>query len=144
MELKLKIGIENLKFGMTQDEVIEILGKPDRNFEDDDDDNQIISEWYEKKLRLTFYKSDNNKMGYLRTINENLFFKQEKIIGKKIDLVKDYFKNDITSWENTDYLSFINYFNEKYWLSLHVEFGVIVRLEMGVPFNENNEYDWPQ
>ena len=42
MEIKLKIGIGDLKFGMTENEIIKILGKPNKRFMDEDDDNQLI------------------------------------------------------------------------------------------------------
>ena len=144
MEIKLKNGIGNLKFGMTENEIIKILGKPNKRFVDEDDDNQIISECNDKKLRLTFYKNFENRLGYLRTKNENLTFNQNKIIGQKTEVVKNYFKNEIIDWEITEYHFFVDYFNENYWLSLHSEFANIVNFEMGVPFNENEEYDWPE
>ena len=144
MEIKLKIGIGDLKFGMTENEIIKILGKPNKRFMDEDDDNQLISEWDEEKLRLTFYKNFQNRLGYLRTKNENLTFNQNRIIGQKTEVVKKYFKNEIDNWEITEYNFFIDYFNEKYWLSLHSEYASIVNFEMGVPYNENEEYDWPK
>ena len=66
------------------------------------------------------------------------------IIGQKTAVVKNYFKNEIINWKITEYHFFVDYFNENYWLSLHSEFANIVNFEMGVPFNENEEYDWPE
>lgn len=144
MELKPKIGIDNLKFGMTRKEILEILKEPNRIIKNEDDENELILEWNSEKLRLTFYQNENDRFGYLRTINTELKFNGNKIIGKGLEFVKEQiFENLISEWEIEDYDSFITYFNERNWLTLHVEYGIVTDVELGVPFKNNEEYEWP-
>lgn len=145
MELKPKIGVDKLKFGMTRKEVIKILNEPDRILTNVDDDNELILEWNSQKLRLTFYQNEKDRFGYLRTINPELQFNGKKIIGAELEFVKQHIFSDlIFDWEIEDYDFFITYFNEQNWLTLHVEYGIVTDLEIGVPFENDEDYNWPK
>uniref|UniRef100_UPI00404A5BC3 hypothetical protein n=1 Tax=Flavobacterium sp. TaxID=239 RepID=UPI00404A5BC3 len=144
MEIKPKIGVNNLKFGMTRKEVIEILNEPDRILTNEDDENELILEWNSHKLRLTFYKNEDDRFGYLRTINPELKFKGIKVIGTALEIVKNQIFADLTSgWEMEDYGFFTTHFNEENWLTLYEEYGVLINLELGVPFKNDEDYKWP-
>ena len=144
MELRPKIGIDNLTFGMTRLEVIEILGNPDRIIELEDDNNQLILEWNKKLLRLTFYKDENEKLGYLRTLNPKLKYNDQLIINSNTEFVKNEIFNELKEWEEDKYDFLTVHFNEKYWLSLNCEYGIVIDIEMGVPFRNDEEYDWAE
>lgn len=144
MKLTPKIGIDNLKFGMTRTECYEIMGNPDRVINDSDED-EIILEFNEPKLRLSFYLNENNRLGYIRTANPKLVFNNQKIINAKIDIVKDEaFGIQIPKWEKEEYDFFTTYFNEENWITLNVEYGEVTEVEIGVPFKNDEEYNWPK
>jgi hypothetical protein len=44
MKINLKSGIEQLLFGMKQNDVTAIYGKPDRNYKDEDDNVILVFE----------------------------------------------------------------------------------------------------
>jgi len=46
-------------------------------------------------------------------------------------------------WELEEYHSFSTHFNDKYWLTLHSEFESVTNLELGVPFENDEDYKWP-
>lgn len=144
MELKLQIGVDSLKFGMTQKEVFEILGSPDRKKVDQEDDEQLLLEFFRLKLRLTFYLNENGRLGYMRTSNPDLMFKRHKIIGSKIEFAKkEIFGEIINDWEIDEYDFFITHSNDEFWLTLDEEFGTVTNVEVGVTFNDDGEYNWP-
>ncbi|KZS41207.1 hypothetical protein AWE51_22640 [Aquimarina aggregata] len=144
MDLKPKLGLDNLTFGMSKKEVYEVLGMPDRKRISDDDDDQQLLEYNDQKLRLTIYKNEDNRLGYLQTSNPKLEFNGHAIINSKIDFVKDKIFGDIISdWEIEDYDFFATHSNDDYWITLNVEFGIVINIEIGVPFNDDNDYDWP-
>ncbi len=144
MELKPKIGVDNLKFGMKRTEVIEILNKPDRILTNQEDENELILEWNYLKLRMTFYQNENDRFGYLRTINPELKFNGKRIIGAQLEFVKkQIFAELIKDWEIDEYDFFTTYFNEQNWLTLHVEYGVVTEFEIGVPFKNEENFEWP-
>ncbi len=143
MELYLKRGIENLKFGMTDFQCREILGMPDREVVDSDNEDINIIEYFDLKLRLSFYLDENNRFGYLRCANPELSFSGHKLIDAKIQFVKDViFGEEEMNWEIEEYDFFHTHFNKKNWLTLHVEYGVVTEVELGVPLINDNHV-WP-
>jgi hypothetical protein len=144
MEIKPKIGIDNLKFGMTRKEVIGILGEPDRIIVDPNDKNDVILEWTDKLLRLVFYLHHNDRFAYLRTKNPNLTYDGKGIINRNVEIViKEVFGNLVTDWEVEDFTSFITHFDENLWINLDVEYGIVNGFELGVTYKNDEEYDWP-
>ncbi|MFK7904952.1 MAG: hypothetical protein AB8B69_07505 [Chitinophagales bacterium] len=144
MELKLKIGVGELVFGMKENQCKEILGEPNREWFDEQDISEKLVEFNAHKICLTFYGQEENRMGYLRTSNPNLRFNGMSIIDQKIEVViNEVFKDIISDWEVENYNSWFAYFNEENWLNLSVEFGAVVKIELGVSLANNEDYDWP-
>ena len=123
---------------MKQKDVEAIYGSPDKFFSDEDDN--IIWLYHAHKLRLTFYQDEDFKLGYLITSNPELLLLDKKIIGKKVEEVKT--ELPFKSWEQEDFDSVENHFNESNWLILQSEFGEIIRLEIGAIIKDNDEFDW--
>ena len=144
MEIKPKIGIYNLQFGMFRKNVLEILGNPDRIMTDEYDENEQKLEWNKLKLRLTFQLDENDRLTYFVSKNPNLNYGGQKLIGIDTEIVKNkIFAELVSEWEIEEYDFFQILFHEPSWLTLHSEFGEISEIEMGVPFKNENEYDWP-
>jgi hypothetical protein len=144
MEIKPKIGIDKLKFGMFRKDVLGILGNPDRIMTDEYDENEQKLEWNKLKLRLTFQLDENDRLTYFVSKNPNLNYNGQKLIGIDTEMVKNKIFSELaTEWEIEDYELFQTHFYEPFWLTLHSEFGEISEIEMGVPFKNENEYDWP-
>jgi hypothetical protein len=144
MQLHPKIGIDNIKFGSNQTEVLNILGEPSNIFSDKDDPNEIIYKYNHLKLSLTFYISENYRLGYIRCSNPETNYKGRKILNLPITKVqKNVFGEFDQNWDVEQYDFFDTYFNESIWLTLNVEYGEVTDVELGVPFNFNDEYDWP-
>ncbi|WP_034257681.1 hypothetical protein [Altibacter lentus] len=144
MKLKPKIGIDNLKFGMSRNEVVEILGEPSRVIIDPSNENDIILEWSDKLLRLTFYQNENDRFGYIRTKNPDLTYNGKKIINSKVDYVKkEVFGDLVKEWEVDDFKFLITHFDIDLWINLDEEYGIVTDFELGVPFLNDIDYDWP-
>jgi len=144
MKIHLKQGLDNLRFGMTRPEVEELVGKPNRELIDSDDDTELIWEYTDQKLRLTFYQSEADRLGYIRSSNSNLTLNDVKVIDERITDVKNHIDSNPEMWFMEDYDSFSTYFIERYWLILNVEYERVTNIEFGVPFKNEDEYDWPE
>lgn len=138
MIINLKNGVGQLLFGMKQNHVEVIYGKPDKQFKDEDDN--VIYLYNEQKLRLTFYEDEAMRLGYIITSNPEATILDQKVIGLEVEKVKRElpFKN----WETEDFDSTENHFNESNWLIFQAEFGVIIRVEIGAIIKDNDEFDW--
>ena len=142
MEIKPKYGIADFTFGMKAEEVIKKLGKPDKIYKDEDDENQLLYQYNKSKIRLTFYQEHEGKLGYIRCANPALTYQGKPVIQVPIDKVKEGFGKLIKDWEVEDYNSFVTYISEEYWLVLNVEYDEVTDIELGVPFKNDEEYDW--
>ncbi|HEU4789357.1 MAG TPA: hypothetical protein VFS71_06710 [Flavobacterium sp.] len=141
MKINPKNGIDKLIFGMKQNDVIAIYGKPNKNYKDEDDN--VIFVYNNLKIRLTFYVEEDLKLGYLVASSPNLELFGNKIINRKIaDVKKDLTQKGITKFTQEEFDTFENYFNEENWIILQTEFDEIVKFEIGAIINNKDEFDW--
>jgi hypothetical protein len=141
MKINLKNGIDKLIFGMKQNDVTAVYGKPDRNYKDEDDN--VIFAYNALKMRLTFYKDEEFKLGYLVASSSELDLFGNKIIGRKInDVKKELALKGLTKFTQEDFDTFENYFNEENWIILQTEFDEVVKFEIGAIINDKDEFDW--
>jgi hypothetical protein len=141
MKINLKIGIDKLIFGMKQNDVVAIYGKPDRNYKDEDDN--VIFAYNGLKMRLTFYKDEEFKLGYIVASSPELDLLGTSVIGKKINEAKtDLTPKGLVKFTQEDFDTFENYFNEDNWVILQTEFNEVVKVELGAIINDKDEFDW--
>ena len=142
MEIKLKYGIDNLLFGMKEQDVTKILGKPDSSYKDEDEN--VIFVYNSRKLRLTFYKEEDYRLGYMTTSNPIIKLFNTTLIGKNWSEIYPVLeKNKIKSFESDIAEGIVSYFNEENWLFFHVDYNEIVKIELGAVFKEKeDDFDW--
>ena len=145
MEIKLKYGIDNLLFGMKEQDVIKILGKPDTKYKDEEEN--VVFMYNARKLRLIFYKEEDFRLGYMTTTNPIVKLFNTTIISKNwSDIFPLLEKNKIKPFETDTVEGMTSYFNEENWLFFHVDYNEIVKIELGAVFKEKeddkDEFDW--
>lgn len=141
MKINPKNGIDKLIFGMKQNDVIAIYGKPNKNYKDEDDN--VIFVYNDLKIRLTFYIEEDLKLGYLVASSANLELFGNKIINRKIaDVKKDLAQKGIIKFTQEEFDTFENYFNEENWMILQTEYDEVVKFEIGAIINDKDEFDW--
>ncbi len=141
MKINLKYGIDQLVFGMKQNDVTSIYGKPNKDYKDEDDN--LIFLYNNHKMRLTFYKDEDFKLGYIVASGAELELFGKKIIGKKIEEVKkEQSQNGLVKFTQESFDTFENYFNEESWIIFQTEFEEVVKFEIGAIINQKDEFDW--
>jgi len=141
MKINLKSGIDQLIFGMKQKDVTAIYGKPDRNYKDEDDN--VIFAYNTLKIRLTFYKEEDFRLGYMVASNPNLDLFGHKVINRKISEVKkELAAKGVAKFTQEEFDTFENYFNEDNWIIFQTEFDEVVKVEVGAIINQKDEFDW--
>lgn len=138
MKVNPKNGLDELLFGMKQSHVESFYGKPNKQFKDEE--GNVIYVYNKEKLRLTFYEDENFRLGYIITANPAALLLNNSVIGRDLEEVKK--ELPFNSWEQEDFDSTENHFNESNWLILQAEYGVIIRLELGAIIKDNDEFDW--
>ena len=141
MKINPKIGIDKVIFGMKQNDVTAIYGKPDRNYKDEDDN--VIFAYNKLKMRLTFHVEEDFKLGYIVASSPELELFGKKLLNRKIsDVKKDLAAKSITKFTQEEFDTFENYFNEENWIIFQTEFDEVVKFEIGAIINQKDEFDW--
>ncbi len=141
MKINPKIGIDKVIFGMKQNDVTAIYGKPDRDYKDEDEN--VIFAYNKLKLRLTFYVEEDIKLEYIVASSPELELFGNKILNRKItDVKKDLVAKGITKFTQEEFDTFENYFNEENWIIFQTEFDEVVKFEIGAIINQKDEFDW--
>lgn len=141
MNIKPKFGIDALVFGMKEQDVQAILGKPTTTFKDEDDNT--IYTYYAQKMRLTFYEDEDFKLGYIITSNPKATLFEQNIIGKNIaEVQKNLETKGLKKWEKESFDTLENHFNEDFWLILQAEYDQVIKIEIGTIINEKDEFEW--
>ena len=141
MDIKLKYGIDNLLFGMKEQDVTKVLGKPDTQYKDEEEN--VVFMYNARKLRLIFYKEEDFKLGYITTTNPDVKLVNTLIIGKNWSEVYPVLeKNKVKTFETDTSEGMMSYFNEENWLFIHVDYNEIVKIEVGAVFSDKDEFDW--
>lgn len=141
MKINLKYGIDKLLFGMKQTDVILLYGKPNRKYQDED--NNIIFAYNNLKMRLTFYKEEDFKLGYIVASGLELELFGITFINKNIEIAKkDFEAKGISKFTTEAFDTYENYFNEDNWFILQTEYDEIVKFELGAIINNKDEFEW--
>ncbi len=144
MEIKPGIGIGDIKLGMTQSQIQGIVGKPDNIKVDSEDSDRVYLEFNKFNLRLTIYKDEQNRLGYLSTTHSDTNYLGKEIIGKEIRFVQENIFHDLVSiWDIEEYDFWKTYGDYQYWITLNVEFNKVKGVELGVIIDDKNDYKWP-
>jgi len=141
MTINPKNGIDQLLFGMKLADVVAIYGKPDKEYQDEDEN--AIALFNNKKMRLTFYSEEDLRLGYIIASDADLELFGNKIIGRKCaDVQKELTGKGLIKWTKEGYDTYENWFNEANWVVLQTEFDDIVKVELGAIINDKDEFDW--
>ena len=141
MEAKLKFGLDQLLYGMKQNNVEQIYGKADFQFFDEDEN--VILVYNKLKTKLTFYADEDFKLGYITTSNKELTFFGTTFLGKSKSEVLELFKaNKIEKWETEIVEGEEMLFNEDNWIFLYFDYNELIKIEIGAVFNNQDEFDW--
>jgi len=140
MEINPKNGVGFLLFGMKQSHVETILGSPDRQFKDEDQNSIYL--YNAEKLRLTFYEDEDFRLGYIVTSNPDALLFGTNVIGRNPkEVISELSGKNITDWETAEEDGIQTDFNEDNWLVFVSEFEAITKVEVGALL-VNDDFVW--
>jgi len=129
-------GIDNLvSFGMTENEVLNAIGNPDKVYFTDNDNKQL--QYYNLKLNLKLEEEIGFKLGWIEVkntasrifdINPWLISKDQTIKGLQLHL------NDSIEFEDFD--SFESYSFKDNWVELQYCLGALTSINFGYLYDE--------
>lgn len=138
MILKTGFGIGDLLFGMRRNEVEAAYGPASRRYQDEDGDDIWLYDQH--KLRLTFYKEEDYRFGYLISASPQLSVDGLQPIGRRAkEVIASLTEKGYTKWTSEIIDSCENFVNEAQWLILQTEFGDVTKVESGAFIDEKND-----
>lgn len=142
MELKPGKGLGEITFGMLPATVEKILGKPDKVFESEDDEDEFVYQYNGLRTMYTFYKHEKDRLGYIRSSNPAITYGGQPVLDQPVKKLLEGPMNGIKDWRIEKYDFFDTYMNEKSWVILNVEYELVTDIEVGVPLDGDEVYVW--
>lgn len=142
MELKPGKGLGEITFGMLPSTVEKLLGKPDKVFESEDDEDEFVYQYNKLRTMYTFYKHEKDRLGYIRSSNPAITYGGQPVLDEPVKKLLDGSMKGIKDWRIEKYDFFDTYMNEKSWVILNVEYELVTDIEVGVPLDGDEVYVW--
>ncbi len=142
MEVTLGAGVGNLRFGLSEAKVKELLGLEDKLYETDFGCRRL--QFNSVKLELSFEPDNENRLGWIEVYNPVATLFGCKCIGQSRETVLELLASELGQpSEFEDYGSFDTAFYDDQWLELQFKFGQLVNLNIGVLYGKDNQPVWP-
>lgn len=142
MYINIGVGADNLVFGMTQKEVVEIIGKPYKVTINETNDGEAA--YYKEMFKLKFTHLQHNKLYSIEDYNTNIIFLggnvREKSKTEIKGLLLDHGYSD-TIYDDYDY--FDTLFCEKLWTTFSFRFDKLYCLEFSPLRKNTDKWVWP-
>jgi len=150
MEIIPFVGFADIKFGMSEDEVVSILGPAaQRETEQfDDGSNDITLRYAKPGVDLTFYSEDDFRLGTITFFTPNYKVLGNAIIGEDEAVFVGNASNrgfdDLTLEDDFEDLDSKDYFSEKYGISFWVCEGKVDSITIFPEYGDDDEVIWPK
>ncbi|MBB6609574.1 hypothetical protein H7F15_00855 [Pontibacter sp. Tf4] len=147
-DIRLGKGLGKIKFGLTRDEVEELIGEPEEVEESDEDDEFEHEAWnyWEDGYSLYFDKEDDYRLSCIETANREVQLWDERIFEMSQDQLKALFADhDITNPEVEEMEGGeIRISYEKEMIDLYFDEDQLIAVNFGVFIDDNLEVKWPE
>ncbi len=147
-------GLGELKFGMSPDEVQDILGKPDEidTHIDNEDDTGTTETWHydEMEMSISFEEIDGPMLFSIAVSGEDYELKGKKLFGlQKDELIKelealsfDDLKTEDLQHDDFEGQELI--FSQKHSINFWLEEGELSEIQWGPFFEDEETIVWPE
>lgn len=143
MEIKIGIGLNDIVFGIFQEDVINLLGKPDKILDTEKEDG-IVYYYNNQMIKIKFDLLENGRLYSFEVHNPNAIMFNQEIINKEKDEILNLLKlNGYCDIVQKDYEFFETVFCKEVWSTFSFEFNKLTNIEYS-PLSDNNDRTiWP-
>lgn len=143
MNVNIGRGYGKILFGMKPEQIVIVLGKPDKIIHIREDGFEYI--YNALKIKLFFDIEEYERLYSIEVFDEDVIFISEKIIGMSLNAFLDFMKkNGFSDYEFEDYDYFSTYYFDQCNTSFTVNFDEISSFEFSPLFKkDNNTIIWP-
>ncbi|CAG5078269.1 outer membrane protein assembly factor BamE [Parvicella tangerina] len=91
MEIKIGIGLDQIKFGMDRNKIQQLLGEPTEkelfSYSEDEDDLTEVWHYDDQELSLSFDEADDWRLIMIAGSDESFKLNGKEVVGKSLDEV---------------------------------------------------------
>ena len=143
MRIEIGIGLGNLTFGMSQEKVISIMGKPDKIVQTEP--LQDFDYYFNNYLiKIKFDSAENYRLYAIEVFNTKIFMFNQQLINKDKDEILALLKsNGYCDVKQEDYELFETIFCEEIWSEFIFKFNKLRSISFSPLFDNDDEIIWP-
>lgn len=147
-DIRLGKGLGKIKFGLTMEEVEELIGEPEEVEESEEEDEFEHQAWnyWEEGYSLYFDKEDDYRLSCIETANREVQIWGDRVFEmSKAQILQLFADNDITGPEEEETetgetrVSF-----EREMIDMYFDDDQLIAINFGVFINDNLEVLWPE
>lgn len=144
-------GIGEIVFGMSRNDIENILGKPDEveSIRYSDDERSVTWYYYDKALDFTFDSTDDYKLSYITTDSNEYHIEKKIKVGLKYDELLDFIEElelglyDIEDMSSEDLQHQLLISFDSKSLNLWFDNKVLTEIQFGPFYDEDDKPQWP-
>jgi hypothetical protein len=142
MEIIVGERIDSVKFGLLENEVVNLFGVPNKKYTDDFGDVNL--QYFNRQISLKFEKEQEYRLGWIEVYNKNAkLFNVSPWNKTKTELIEEISSILNENPEIEDYGSFESITFNNSWLELQFEMGKLKCINFGVLFDKNDKPQYP-
>ena len=143
MEIKVGIGLDNIIFGMSQEDVVGTLGEPDK-ISKVEIEFGIVFYFNKLLIKTKFDRREDNKLYSIDVYNPEVLMYDQKIINKDKDEIIELLNiNGHKEIKHEDYELFETVFCEDIWCTFMFEFNRLISIEFSPLSDNDKNIMWP-
>jgi hypothetical protein len=142
MEIVPGKGVGDLRFGLTEQDLIQALGPPDKAYRTESEVLRL--QYFGLRLEFAIEPENGSRFGWVEVWNPEATLLGKRIVGEPSEAVVSFLTETLGEQpEAEDYDSFTTFFYPTSWVELHVRFGRLESINFGVVYDESDEPMWP-
>jgi hypothetical protein len=145
VQIEIGRGLGKIVFGMTEKEIYQILGKPDKTYTEADEYGEETNlQYFQQKVVLKIEHDNDQRLGWIEVHNKNIHFpwcnpwvldREELLLNLEEMLGEKYILEDYGHMECC--------FFQENWVELQFCLGELTCINLGVFYGDNDVTLWP-
>ncbi|MFT7620286.1 MAG: hypothetical protein ACI97A_003943 [Planctomycetota bacterium] len=145
MKIEPRIGLEDVFFGMTRDQVLEVKGEPEHVSESEHAEGEAAESWYYPALGLALHFEEECewRLKYMETTSPDAKLKGEKIIGFSPAALRKHLRKKRVEWGEEEGEGGL-FYSEAWDMNFWFRDGAVESVQWEVRLDEDDNYMWPK
>ncbi|MCK5148085.1 hypothetical protein KAR48_15115 [bacterium] len=146
MQINIGTGLNNINFGIKQEQLIALLGEPDKiNPLDQEQEGKVIVYYNDLRAKFKFDKDEEMKLYAIEVFHPEALLFGEKLIDKSsMEIIEALKAKGYEKLAYENYKTFNTIFCETIWMTFQFEFDLLTGIEFSPLFDENEQIVWPK